>query len=606
MNPEMVTASTASGYRRRSAALIYALVAVLIISAIILGVGRLVGAHFELEEQAQGYARAVYIAEAVANYQLFLMSRSELPNRTNPPYPGRIAFSDVPNYDPANPGHINGYDSRLMGSSDAVPFEVTGVHIPGRGQAYVANNGGNGAWSPGQIAQVFAAGTDPITGATRGIFFKAAATGLSDRYRTFALNGISFNNATSSRSISITEGFIGCNSRVTYPNGPPQATPPPDGKFGGCRLGPEGSVPDNTFPGDIPRLTSPVVWPSIAEIVNYLWNGSDVASLTGSAANDNANIFYKANADGQFHPLSEKLGGAAATKLTNAEFSQSDYVDPVSHNPQRTLLLQAKDPTTSGLHHNLFVFSDIQMGPNDVLVLDLRKYSSGTPAEINIIINDSSQPADPVSQPITLTNLAYYRYIGNQAGALGNPAQSYFWFNNTYRALSYAPTLAPDPENPVYRHIPPASTTADYVYSLGGQVNPALAPNSPGVIYQDTGDISLRGIVYGINSHTAADNTAGDIVITGNPNFRIAVNCLVGNHVTLNGALNSVPARIAIKPTSDADNAGLEDVFDPNRYILSYRIISNYTFTDGNIYASRLTDRSKPATVMGSYGEFSR
>src|SRR5262249_54524659 len=115
-------------------------------------------------------------------------------------------------------------------------------------------------------------------------------------------------------------------------------------------------------------------------------------------------------------------------KLTNDEFSQAEIPSPSgqirpldTNQPQNPTLRVIKLTAKSG-KKNVFDFSDIQMGQNDVLLLALPKPDNQQPTGIRIFLNGTN-----LSQAVHITNLAYYQPVTTSPSPL-DKATAYLWF----------------------------------------------------------------------------------------------------------------------------------------------------------------------------------
>lgn len=536
---------------RPGGALVYALLAVLVISILTLSVGRLISYHFQAEENARGYARAMYIAEAGGNWQLNRMSRSSRPGVY---VAGRIPYADISNTDsPA----ANGVFSPLN-LDDVSEFSPGNVRV-WTGAITQSGSVGQAPWTPPHDFKITSVGEDPATGLRRGIQYRGSATGLAMRYSLFGASSLTFHGGTKKSDIAtIGRGYAGTNGLLTFTpaNRPPAGKTLNDkGQFGGCRLGGARAIlqpaPDRWPTGwDFPRLPDTVFWPLIDDYVAGVWNGKSVSDL--ATENDNAEIYAKQN-DGNgnaiFVPL--RVNGHIATKLTSEEFDQSQFATPQGE-PQPTLLLRARYGSQTKTA-NLFYFTHLYMRPGDVLILDLRP-NPLNPTAIRIVVNNADmQIVDPQmkTRAIVVTNLAYYAPANSRSGTT-----AYFWMNNTNTPFVYQPNTNINGGNPIIASSPISGVLSEkgtYSYTLGG-----AGPE-------------LRGLVYGNNGYAREGNHAGDIDIHGENGATVGV--LVGNHVTLYGRVNAngTATGTAISPGARAPN-DVEDPSDPRRYVMFYRV----------------------------------
>jgi Tfp pilus assembly protein PilX len=387
---------------RRGAALIWALVAIVVISLLALGVAQLTTARYNTAAQLQGYSRAYYIAESAANWQLARMSRLD---QTGTQTTGRLLYADVTGYTNNNQFFtLNTYDNVTILDGD-VTMTLT--------------NQTNQTWLPPGDFNLTVIGRDRATQEIRGLYFHGAATGLADRYALYGANGIDFNSAAGVCTLS--GGYVGTDGSLTSEGTAPNTA----ATFGGCRLGPDAKAPSATAfaAWDLPKMPSPVIWPPISEVVRSVWAVTPVSTL--QSQNDNAQILFR-KADGSYMQFP-----TPPTQLTKNEFAASTYAP--NGIPQRTIKLKVAAPMSN--QHNLFYFTDIQMEPNDVLALDLTDATGNLIATaIHIVIDNPNLP-EPT---IYVTNLAY---VGGGANWIDNPFHSYLWFNNTNHPFEYAPTI---------------------------------------------------------------------------------------------------------------------------------------------------------------------
>jgi Tfp pilus assembly protein PilV len=521
MKPSASVFSRQSARRvQRGAALIYALVAVVVIATLTLATGRLIGHHLALEQNAEGYARAINIAEAGANWWLNRMSRSKLPgDPTN--IPGRLSFEEVNTWNEA----ADEQDPYIGG----LPASETGTTVDGNVTVWVRSAALGAAlgrgWTPPENFRLWSIGTDPRTGIRRGVGFSGRAIGLSDQYALFGMNELHFDSqpteaGSDAGAARINAGYIGSNTRVTSRLNSP--TPTGGALYFGCRLGPEATLQPTASAWaagwDFPRLPDPVRWPSVEQVIGFMYRGRTVGDC--ATQNDNAQIDVM-DATGNFVPLRES-GGANVDRLTATQFDRS------THSP-KTIRIRATETAANG---NLFYFTQVQMRPDDVLILDLRKLTptpAGPEHSIRILVNNPTSAND-----ITITNLAYFDDdVPSGLGGEENPdTQSYFWFNNTMGRFVFKP------ERAFQEHLLPQVTGALFHYEL---------------------DPTLRGLVYGLNANTTDATTAGDIVIYGKAAFPVTVRSLVGNHVRLLG-----PVQVTWMSA--------EDMLNLRTYVLYYSV----------------------------------
>jgi len=522
--------------KQRGAALVFALVAVIVISILTLATGRLVGGHLALEQKAEGYSRAINIAEAAANWQLNRMSRSKLPGDTTS-IPGRLTYEEVNTWGEGAGGGPEPYFGTL-------PTADLGTAFDGNATVWVrsgagGNSEGIGKWTSPEDAVIYALGQDPVTRISRGVKFRVKPVGLSDPYALFGVNGLNFDSTPSGGvadggAASIIKGFIGSNGLVSSD----AAILPIGGAYSlGCRLGPDATMSPaaGSWPAgwDFPRLLDAVQWPKIDQVIGFMYQGRSVADC--ATANDNTQIEVMSSESGNFSPLRESSGNIV-TALTSTQFDRSILYQ----GQYRVIRLRASENAANG---NLFYFSAIQMRPNDVLILDSRKFydpSDTTPPAgyqhtIRILINNAN-----VGSQTTVTNLAYFQadLPDQTAGEVTPEPFACFWYNNTAGVFNYQP----------------AHPYAERFFEPGG-ANP---------LFRYQLDPTLRGIVYGVNSLSAPGNQAGDINISGKSGFTVKVRSLVGNHVNILGP-------VTIEWSFNQDSA-IEDNKNPNMYVLYYSI----------------------------------
>ena len=534
---------------QRGAALIFALAAVIIITTLTLATGRLIGEHLALEQKAEGYSRAINIAEAALNWQLNRMSRSKLPG-DNTVIAGRLNYEDVNLWDEAN--------DRPAPYIGELPAAELGTNFTGRVTVWVRTSAAK--WTAPGFFELSALGQDPKTGITRGVQIVGQPIGLSDQYALFGQNEVRFQNEpTESGSANIVRGYIGSNALVSHDN---VAVPTGGAEYFGCRLGPNAALSPTASAWragwDFPRLSDMVQLPTVEQVIGFMYRGRTVADC--ATQNDNTQIEYL-NDGGTFSPL-RKQDGDVVTQLTDAEFSRSAV--------HRTLRLHGSETAANG---NLFYFTQITMAPGDTLILDSREYidpSGNTPPvgsehSIRIVVNNS----DPNSRTV-ITNLAYFHsLLDTQVAGEQDRVQSYFWFNNTPGEFAYQPSQPADPNF----YLPPG-------FTAGG-------PLPPFKIQRDT---TLRGVVYGINGFMSAGNAAGDIKVSGKTAFPVKVRSLIGNHVRLLG-----PAQVEWESAEDKRNS--------NMYVLHYSIINRtYGELDPDVIPSNMNDPGRQASPVYDYG----
>lgn len=542
---------------KHGAALIYALVAVLIIAVLALGVGRMVSFHATSENTAQGYARAIYVAEAAASWQLGRMSRSNLPGTPNN-IQGRLAWEAVNTW--------NEGSNKAEAYVGALPGGELGTAFDGTAKVWVSNASGNGKlWTAPDDFYLYSIGADPKTGIQRGIAIRGTGTGLADNYALFAQNELMFESmplASGSKGVcTIKTGYIGANGRVAFntAGAPPDARPPSLGNmFYGCRLGPNAVLQPPagnwTSGWDIPRLPDIARWPTIDDVITYVWRGRSIAQA--ATVNDNVEIQYR-TMTGTFLNFP-----TPPTRLTNAEFNQSNST------PYRTIRIRAK---VGAPNHNLIYLENIHMRDDDVLILDLRKeVDNDTPSGIRILINNNNLG---VGNAPLITNLAYFETQDSLAdGDQISQRPTYIWYNNTNQPLTFRPNLAKQELVPPLPVEEPHWIRANYRYRL----YPAL-----------------RGLIYGISAVAAPD--AGKVIVEGDPSRPAggaSIQSVVANRVLIRG---KVSANNAVPVESEKDR---------NRYILNYRV----QFRPYGEILTNLEPSATSPTERGSpynYGPFS-
>ena len=180
----------------RGAALIYALVAVLIISLLILGVGRLVGAHLQYEESSAESSRLIFSAEAAANWQLNRMSRVA-PNGAVPAL-GELSADDL--------------ESTSKVWMHLPTSDTGGIAVQDDVYVRTADTQTSGIWSPPHSFTIFAVARDPRNPSVRrGVRFDGISTGIADRYSIFGLNGVTLSGTS---SIEFDRGYLGSNGTI--------------------------------------------------------------------------------------------------------------------------------------------------------------------------------------------------------------------------------------------------------------------------------------------------------------------------------------------------------------------------------------------------------
>jgi hypothetical protein len=497
--------------------MIYALVAVLIISLITLGIGRLVASHAGVEETARGYSRAIYIAEAAANWEINKMSRGDHVDQITSPY-------EV-DYNPLNPQSI-------------VPVSVLGKTVLGGCKVWVSNTDLTSDWNPPGNFIVTAIGTDPDTNISRQVTGYGQATGLSEPFVLFGVNALTF-NSSSNNVCTLSSGYIGSNGTVSSPG---NAAPTTGNLFGGCRLGAGGVIQtgDWTQNWDMPVMPDPFFWPTVDTVRAYIEAADQQAGLDANLDPDQ--VQYRSKTDGSYHSFLDASGNATVPKqLTDTEFGKGD--SPPPSNPQIKPQDAAREDTMRVIRlvakpnkANLFDFNDIQMGSSDVLVLDLGQTASNQGSQnatvsIRIFVNG------PVSETaVHITNLAYYAAMANGAGTPEPPSPYYLWFNKANRPLRFQP----DP-------------TVNALPTLEDHSNEAKR-------YQYVLMPGVRGIVYCVTG----SSTTGRVIIQGNPQLNTTVNTMVAQRIRIDNKVAVVYDR------------NVEATNDPARYVLYYRLSSAY------------------------------
>ncbi|HZP83471.1 MAG TPA: hypothetical protein VFB21_17635 [Chthonomonadaceae bacterium] len=526
---------------RRGAALMFALAAVIIVMTVILGMWSLMVSHVDIEEASRNYSRAMQIAEAGANWQLSQMSRC-LPPGNPGGLPGYVPYQQ---FRAANTARIQG-DPQPLDWRDY--SRSSDFQMPGLVKAYTIQAGGVDAWAPPQNFIIVSIGVDPETGEQRLVRFTGAATGLTDRYVLFANNNLIFNSSASdpNKNIALRSGYIGTNRSLTFTHQIPK-TSGAGFKFSGCRLGlsadtqPQGS---GGWPNgwDVLRQTDTVFWPTVSEVTQYIYQGRTPNEVgTMAHGNEPNQMWYRTEDDKgnvrweHFTNPVLQLGNAEFNKSTN-DNPKSTCVNPKTGKPYRVLCLSVSKTNLVG---NLFYFRKIDMGDDDILVLDV-----GPPPDSTV----SNGPDGVVTLRILLdgafgtthkvTNLAYCTYgVGKNLGRFTGP--SIIWYVNSVPGNNGAISFKPNVD--VTNQVIATFDTGGYLFTA----NPTSA--------------TVQGLVYG-----------GDVTVQSNAKG-ITINQIIADNITLDatqGGISVVQPNSTLRPIETRD--------DPYRYVLYYRVNDSY------------------------------
>ncbi|HZO87172.1 MAG TPA: hypothetical protein VFB38_02455 [Chthonomonadaceae bacterium] len=540
--------------RQRGAALMFALAAVLITMTVIAGMFIFVGSHVNLAETQRNASRVIHIAEAGANWQLNQMSRC-LP----PGHPGGIpGYMTYDQFQAANSDRFNGAGSpvqfadynNIANEDSADPNNP--AHFQGAFRTFTVTLDGQNAWQPPNAFKVISIGEDPITHVQRAVSFNGLPVNLYTRYVLFATNLLTLNSTPSPGSGINISGMMGINRSVAMPGGVPNYSSAPGRRTASQfimgtdadRQPPagQGSWPANW---DVARLSDNVAWPTVEQVTRYIYANKAPAELAPdrqSGVNPLDQIWvYTADPTDPLHqrniwkPLSQfsEFTGRPPDRLTdNAADPYSVFAKsaPVgTYSSYHIVCLSVKDASGNGMG-NLFYFKGIQMGRNDILILDTGPEPNQAVADSPLGVNTLRILLDgDLGQPNTVTNLGYCNLI-NRQGRQNNP--SIIWLNNSTKALNFTPTIA-------QRNFTPISMD-------NGNYTFYVAPQIQGLVYGGTIQISNSII-----------NNVG----------RMTVNYIIGDTVSLisNGGAITVQ-----RPQSGA----VEDAADPRQYVLYYRLDS--------------------------------
>lgn len=524
---------------RRGAALMFALVAVLIVMTVILGMWNLMVSHVDIEEASRNYSRAMQLAEAGANWQLSQMSRC-LPAGNPGGLPGYMTYDQFRN---ANTARITADPQPLDWQSYS---HSSDFQMPGGVNAYTVLLGGVDAWQPPQNFLIVSTGMDPATGIQRRVSLFGVATGLTDRYLLFANKNLQFKSSVSdpAKNCALKNGYIGTNGTLIVPNQAPK-TSGAGFTFGGCRLGfPAEAQPQGigSWPNDwdVLRQADEVFWPKVSEVTQYIYQGrmpNEVGTMAHS--NEPNQIWYRT--EDALGNITWEHFTSPVLQLGDAEFSKSTNDNPNTtlHNSSgekyRVICLSVSKASLVG---NTFYFRKIDMSEKDILVLDVGPPPDSTVSNgpdgivtLRILLNGDIGTAHKV------TNLAYCTYgVGKSQGKFTGP--SIIWYVNSAPGNNGEITFKPNPD--VASQIIATFDTGGYLFTA----NPTGA--------------TVQGLVYG-----------GDVTVQSNANG-MTVNQIIANNVTLDatqGGINvTLPSKI--RPVEVRD--------DPYRYILYYRVDDSY------------------------------
>ena len=434
-------------------------------------------------------------------------------------------------------------------------------------------------------------------------------------------------NASGSQKCAIARGFIGSNGLISSIGGNPPTTVPNAGLggFRGCLLtGPQAQLgstagwPTNL---DYPQLPDPTVLPSIDQIVSYM-TGADISALKGSPLTRNVqgarsqlgqyvqpidnrdgdnysapypaigamvSMNYRVNKN-TFNSTQFKTLGPV-TSLGNNQFAQSVFADdpasptyypppvnPATGNRLRIIRLHSylsDIAARSDQDPNVFYFSNIQMGPDDVLLLDVAQPTASRAANATacrIVIHNNS-----LTGPIKITNVAIVQVTNadkQHSGKENLGDSSFIFYNDTNQPLQFKPTLAL-----------PATTNAFYDSRKDKlSVDTQFPQNTdfPSLAYILTP--GCPGLAYGIRPAntalpTGVNDLGGAITIDGT-----VVPCTVvgaiANQVTLLGnvTVGQVVTQYSGNPTPYylGRYTVIEAPNDITRYQYSYHATSSY------------------------------
>lgn len=522
----------------RGAALLYAIAVMVIVTLIVGGSFAFMVANVAVNESTRGLNRALYVAESAADWKMNEMAHV-LPPGVNSGPPGYKTFA---NFSPTY-GDWSGFTPLIVppvpyalpASDFAIPNNTAAADTASmqpqdmRGAVRVYIDDGNHAngWQPGQNFDMLAFGYDQNSGNWRYLELEGAATGLTDRFSLFGTSSLSF---TGSIPVALETPGIGTNGGLSA-----QTIPSMDAtKFPGVRIGT--SSANSVQPGlstwansyDVARVPDGYAWPSIGTIVWYS-TGQPLANIAPAS---NSQIVYGSQPDTN-SPFVWKTFATTPTKLTNAEFQSSSTL---TGKRMIRLIMTAGQP-------NLFRFSDINMGDNDVLILDMNPPSAGsTTSPMRILLDGGT------NNSMRITNLAYLVITPSGPPPDPNfPTNGFMWLNNIPGStLTYDPTLA-----------------AQFV---------AVAPGGDSTHnYNITGE--WRGLVYSPGVLGDTVNVGADIVVHS-VSTGTKLNCLIGRNVTLDTTKGTITQ--ARSGDIEGIGSGTYKKDDPQRFVLYYRLTTKY------------------------------
>ena len=626
---------------RRGAALMYALLAVFILTLITLAMGGLVTSHFKEEENAATYSRLIYSAEAAANWQLLQVSRTipNLPDGSTPSNPGTgfLTLNQIRQLQPDPTTNNNAEISSDLGGiliGDNAPLPNKEIRIDNL-RTWVTGIGANANWSPPQSCIIYAVATDPVTNLSRGVSFTAKGTGLADRFTIFGRDAVTF-NAVGAKFSKIARGYIGSNGDISYTGVPPKGISGSLGGMRGCLLtGPQanliGAVGAGAWPDtwDYPHLPAPTVLPTINDIVAYYFSGTDISVLgsdprirnnqparsqpsvagqfpdareptpaIGAMVSMNYRTTANTKAQQQFldlghitslGPLQFDKSNTDAQPLLDQNMPHNRLVGPDGIKPLHIVRLHAYLSDAPGLADqdpNVFYFTNIQMRENDVLLLEVHQPNGGRATNhtaLRIIIHNLN-----LNRPVKITNIAVVQ--ATNAGIQPPEKEkdddsSIIFYNDTNQPLLFQPTISAfnfydstlDPLS-IDTRAPQDTDYSNIVY--------ALTPGCPGLAY---------GIRPSNGSPVGVIDNSGSIVVDGSlvPCTLVAA---IANRVKLIGDVSVTQTNVKYKGANIPRKLYIENATDPFRYVYFYHVSSTYQ----DINPDTPTSMSNPAYGYGT------
>jgi len=370
----------------KGASLLTALVAVLIVSIMLGGLGALAVSHYSRARSDAEYAKALQLAEAGINYELRYISDNQL-STVNP-----VAHQ----------------------AGSAYTGSVSGA--PGTFSVWVTNDPDNGsAWAPPSAMLIHAIGT--VNGISRRLVARGTRQSIFDIFTLYGIQTVNFNG-----SGSTVGGDIGTNGTMNVVD--PIGNVPAPGEIylagGGATINKTGT--------NVVLHPNPLEFPTIDEIIvknppvglgstGWAWLTS-----TSPLNRSNPNLRTFAATGAALTPAGTRLAGAPWTgtnaqsiRLQNADFNSLGN-HPSTGN--KTLIIPPGD----------YYFTDIQLSGTRQIIVDTGGLTTGTPGLVRIWMNGSnSNDQININVSFTSTNASMFRLYYNKCTSISISGNSTYY-----------------------------------------------------------------------------------------------------------------------------------------------------------------------------------